>query len=41
VLAEVEARLALDPGAAHPALAPLADKLYGQTRILAWTNSAA
>ncbi|MCK9240253.1 16S rRNA (guanine(966)-N(2))-methyltransferase RsmD [Desulfocurvus sp.] len=41
VLAEVEARLELDPGAAHPSLAPLADKTYGQTRILAWTNSAA
>lgn len=41
VLAEVEARLGLDPGAAHPALAPLTDKTYGQTRIVAWTSSAA
>lgn len=41
VLAEVEAHLELDPDAAHPALTPVKDKTYGQTRIVTWKNAAA
>lgn len=38
LLAEAEAALDLDPAAAHPQLTPLADRLYGQTRIVLWTR---
>ena len=41
VLAEVEAGLDIDPKAVHVELELLADKLYGQTRILIWTRTAA
>ncbi|MDL2207730.1 16S rRNA (guanine(966)-N(2))-methyltransferase RsmD [Desulfovibrio sp. OttesenSCG-928-M16] len=36
VNAEVEARQAFDPEKAHPALELLADRAYGQTRVILW-----
>lgn len=36
VNAEVEARLPFDPETAHPALQPLAERAYGQTRVVLW-----
>lgn len=39
VLAEVEAGLALDPEAVHPSLELVADRSYGQTRIVIWTTA--
>lgn len=36
VNAEVEARLPFDPETAHPALELLADRAYGQTRVVLW-----
>jgi 16S rRNA (guanine966-N2)-methyltransferase len=41
VLAEVEAGLDMDPADVHAALEVSADKLYGQTRIVIWTRTAA
>lgn len=41
VLAEVEAGLDIQPQAVHADLELLADKLYGQTRILIWTRTVA
>ena len=38
--AEVEHRLALDPDTVFPPLACLADRTYGQTRVLVWANNA-
>ncbi len=35
--AEVEARLPFAPEKAHPALTLLADRSYGQTRVILWT----
>lgn len=37
VLAEVEAGLDIAPDAVHAALTPVADRAYGQTRIVLWT----
>lgn len=34
--AEVEERLRFDPEKAHPRLEPLADRTYGQTRVILW-----
>ncbi len=34
--AEVEARRPFDPAKAHPDLTPLADRSYGQTRVILW-----
>lgn len=34
--AEVEAKLRFDPQSAHPALELLADRTYGQTRVILW-----
>ncbi|MDL2267725.1 16S rRNA (guanine(966)-N(2))-methyltransferase RsmD [Desulfovibrio sp. OttesenSCG-928-G15] len=39
--AEVEAKLPFDPLAAHPALALLADRTYGQTRVILWNVNQA
>ena len=39
VNAEVEAHAPLDPAKAHPALTLLADRAYGQTRVLLWTHA--
>lgn len=36
VNAEVEARQPFDPESAHPGLALLADRAYGQTRVILW-----
>ena len=36
VNAEVEARLPFDPETAHPALELVADRAYGQTRVILW-----
>ena len=36
--AEVEARTPFDPATAHTLLTPLADRSYGQTRVLLWTH---
>lgn len=41
VLAEVEDRLDLDPGDAHPGLTTVTDRTYGQTRIVLWKTDAA
>lgn len=38
VAAEVEARLPLDPERENEALVPIADRTYGQTRIVVWTT---
>ncbi|MBU1001296.1 MAG: 16S rRNA (guanine(966)-N(2))-methyltransferase RsmD [Proteobacteria bacterium] len=40
VLAEIEARLALDPEAVHPELELVADRSYGQTRIVLWKTAS-
>ena len=37
VNAELEARVPFEPEKAHPALAVLADRGYGQTRVILWT----
>lgn len=37
--AEVEARDRLDPEKTHPLLEPLADRSYGQTRVILWKTS--
>ena len=37
---EVEKRLDIDPETAFPPLISLADRAYGQTRVLLWTHSA-
>ena len=39
--AEVEARQPFDPQKAHPALELLADRAYGQTRVILWNISHA
>lgn len=36
VNAEVEARVPCHPETAHPSLIPLADRAYGQTRVVLW-----
>ncbi len=36
--AEVEAHTPFDPAKAHPSLTLLADRSYGQTRVLLWTH---
>jgi 16S rRNA (guanine966-N2)-methyltransferase len=36
--AEVEAQLPFDPETFHPELRCIADKAYGQTRVVLWTN---
>jgi 16S rRNA (guanine966-N2)-methyltransferase len=41
VNAELEARARFDPEKAHPALAVLADRGYGQTRVILWTVNQA
>ena len=35
--AEVEARQRIDPESVHPSLESLADRTYGQTRVLLWS----
>lgn len=40
VNAEVEARLPFDPEKAHPALELVADRTYGQTRVIVWNMNA-
>lgn len=35
--AEVEARQRIEPGTIHPSLELLADRAYGQTRVLVWS----
>jgi len=39
--AEVEAKQPFDPENAHPALEPLADRTYGQTRVILWNMNRA
>jgi len=39
--AEVEARRSFDPAALHPDLELLADRAYGQTRVILWTMNRA
>ncbi len=37
--ADVEARLRFDPATAHPELEVIADRAYGQTRVVLWTRA--
>ena len=39
--AEVESKLPFDPETAHPSLELLADRTYGQTRVILWNMNAA